>query len=167
GRGFLYPFVMLLFLHATLVPSRLWVQVFLSAATVLCFAASHYFSFQVLSETQRVLMTENGGVDFWQLFFMELLFLVLMGALSIEITRALSRMRTNAPLSGRFGKYTIQKFIGTGGMGKVYLATHSDLCRPTALKIMQPKMEELSTAITRFEREVQLCSTLSHPNTVT
>jgi len=47
GRGFLYPFVMLLFLHATLVPSRLWVQVFLSATTVLCFAASHYFSFQV------------------------------------------------------------------------------------------------------------------------
>jgi serine/threonine-protein kinase len=32
---------------------------------------------------------------------------------------------------------------------------------------MEPKKEDLQTAIARFEREVKLCSTLNHPNTVT
>jgi eukaryotic-like serine/threonine-protein kinase len=63
------------------------------------------------------------------------------------------------------GPYQIQQLIGEGGMGKVYLAEHSLLCRPTAVKILSREKTELSVLM-RFEREVQLASQLTHPNTI-
>jgi eukaryotic-like serine/threonine-protein kinase len=63
------------------------------------------------------------------------------------------------------GPYKIQELLGQGGMGAVYLAEHSLLCRPTAIKILTKEKAELSVLI-RFEREVQLASQLTHPNTI-
>ncbi len=63
------------------------------------------------------------------------------------------------------GPYQIKELIGEGGMGKVYLAEHSLLCRPTAVKILSREKAELSVLM-RFEREVQLASQLTHPNTI-
>jgi serine/threonine-protein kinase len=55
--------------------------------------------------------------------------------------------------------------LGEGGMGKVYLAEHSLLCRPTAIKILSAENTDLNVLM-RFEREVQLASQLTHPNTI-
>lgn len=63
------------------------------------------------------------------------------------------------------GPYKIQELLGEGGMGKVYLAEHSLLCRPTAIKILSGEIADLSVLM-RFEREVQLASQLTHPNTI-
>ena len=65
----------------------------------------------------------------------------------------------------RFGMYSVQKLLGTGGMGRVYKARHALLRRPAAVKVLSP---ELATELgrKRFEREVQLCAQLTHPNTV-
>ncbi len=63
------------------------------------------------------------------------------------------------------GPYKMQELLGEGGMGKVYLAEHSLLCRPTAIKILSVENADLSVLM-RFEREVQLASQLTHPNTI-
>ena len=50
-------------------------------------------------------------------------------------------------------------------MGKVYLARHALLKRPTALKMLKPHLAS-DEIVARFEREVQLASQLRHPNTI-
>ena len=51
-------------------------------------------------------------------------------------------------------------------MGEVYLAEHQLLKRPCAVKLIRPGVVTDPRALERFEREVRLTATLSHPNTV-
>lgn len=65
----------------------------------------------------------------------------------------------------RVGPYQLQRRLGRGGMGEVWLATRADgsLERPVALKL--PHTELLSgVQRRRFERERDILATLSHPN---
>src|SRR5262249_18203554 len=66
----------------------------------------------------------------------------------------------------QLGQYHLGRRIGAGGMGEVYLAEHQLLKRPCALKLIRPDSVADPTALARFEREVRLTATLSHPNTV-
>jgi serine/threonine-protein kinase len=51
-------------------------------------------------------------------------------------------------------------------MGEVYLAEHLLLRRPCAIKLIRPERAGNLTNLARFEREVQVTATLTHPNTV-
>lgn len=166
GGGILYPYALFLLLHGVLVPSRTWVQAALGAVSVLSLFFGRIITFQFMSETQRLLLSEHGGRIFWELLLLESVFLIFIALLTVLVTKEINAFRRTCEAS-RYGSYIIKKYLGTGGMGKVYVASHSAMRRPTALKIMEPKKEDLSTTIARFEREVKLCSTLNHPNTVT
>jgi serine/threonine-protein kinase len=69
----------------------------------------------------------------------------------------------------RYGQYRLVRKLGEGGMGVVWEASHALLRRPTALKLLRPiegDSRARQEALSRFEREVQLTSQLTHPNTI-
>lgn len=75
------------------------------------------------------------------------------------------RLRRQIGESRQIGQYRLQRQLGEGGMGTVYLAHHALLKRPTALKMLKPHLATDEVAA-RFQREAQLASQLVHPNTV-
>jgi serine/threonine-protein kinase len=64
------------------------------------------------------------------------------------------------------GTYRVVRLIGRGGMGLVYEATHSRLHGRYALKLMNPEFAADKAALSRFQREAQVTSSLRHPNIV-
>lgn len=65
-----------------------------------------------------------------------------------------------------FAGFVIQRFLGAGGMGEVYLVQHPRLPRLDALKVLPPALTANAEYRHRFNREAELASTLWHSNIV-
>ncbi|MGW4245639.1 protein kinase domain-containing protein [Nocardia sp. NPDC004722] len=65
-----------------------------------------------------------------------------------------------------FAGYVIERRLGSGGMGEVYLATHPRLPRRVALKLLGRDFTADPEIRARFEREAELIARLDHPNIV-
>jgi hypothetical protein len=83
-------------------------------------------------------MAKSGGVD----------------ALFVEFQLALA------------GRYSLDRELGRGGMGVVYLARDVQLDRPVAIKVLPPERGYDDEVRDRFLREARLSAKLSHPNIV-
>lgn len=66
----------------------------------------------------------------------------------------------------KLGPFEVLYKIGDGGNGTVYRAKHALLKRPTAIKVMLPQYASSESTKQRFINEVQMTSSLAHPNTV-
>ncbi|MEU0545450.1 protein kinase [Nocardia sp. NPDC005978] len=66
----------------------------------------------------------------------------------------------------RFAGYLIERELGRGGMGAVYLAQHPRLPRRTALKLLNRDLFGDTETRARFEREADLVARLEHPHIV-
>jgi serine/threonine protein kinase len=71
---------------------------------------------------------------------------------------------TNTVTGKILGPYRIDRHIGSGGMGKVYLAYDMRLGRRVALKLLDPTLISDSEVRARFLREARLASALDHTN---
>lgn len=63
-------------------------------------------------------------------------------------------------------RYDILEILGIGGMGTVYLARQRSMNRLVAVKVLSPQFSQNPQMVRRFEKEANVVSKLSHPNTV-
>jgi serine/threonine-protein kinase len=82
-----------------------------------------------------------------------------------------SKRDSSAAGPQRLGRYVIERRIGRGAMGAVYLAKDPRINRPVALKAIPIEKEfedeELKEARLRFYREAESAGRLAHPNIIT
>ncbi len=64
------------------------------------------------------------------------------------------------------GRYRIDGVLGSGGMGRVYRATHIGIGRAVAIKVLHADLGGNREAVTRFQREALASGRLDHPNIV-
>ncbi len=91
----------------------------------------------------------------------------LIAGVSILVSRNLYSLHRTAHRARRLGNYLIERELGRGGMGQVFVARHALICRPTAVKVLEAPDGDRQLGLARFEREVQLSASLTHPNTIT
>ncbi len=70
------------------------------------------------------------------------------------------------PEGAEVGGYRIERVLGSGGMGTVYLARHPQLPRSDALKVLPTELSVDPEFRARFLREADLAAMLDHPNIV-
>ena len=105
-------------------------------------------------------------LGFWSIFGLLVAGAVLVYVLMRLANRLQAAARRAALKAKQLGQYALDDKIGEGAFGAVYRAHHALMRRPVAVKLLQT--EKLSqTSAARFEREVQLTSQLTHPNTIT
>jgi serine/threonine-protein kinase len=67
----------------------------------------------------------------------------------------------------RLGIYSVQAFIGAGGMGEVYRARDTRLGRDVAIKILPRVFSTDPERRVRFDREARILASLNHPHIAT
>ncbi|MCC6271881.1 MAG: serine/threonine protein kinase [Deltaproteobacteria bacterium] len=162
-----FAYSILLFAHAAIIPSRVWVQTLLGATISLGYPMGLWLVHHLYPEV-RALWAARGGEEAFRSFVVtRFLDVFLLSAISVLVTKTLYHFRTRLSRAQALGNYILKGELGSGGMGKVYRAKHAFLARPTAVKVLAPRHEDPKTALARFQQEVKLCCQLTHPNTIT
>ncbi|MFN0248062.1 MAG: serine/threonine protein kinase [Kofleriaceae bacterium] len=79
-----------------------------------------------------------------------------------------SYVQGDDPLVGQTlaGRYLISKKLGEGGMGAVYLATHTSLEKQVALKVLHGEFARKPDLVERFMQEAKAASRIRHENVI-
>src|SRR5438132_442809 len=64
------------------------------------------------------------------------------------------------------GKYRIERLLGKGGMGQVFLAHDLTLEREVAIKVLPPDVAQDDQVVRRFQQEAKTAAKLDHPNII-
>jgi eukaryotic-like serine/threonine-protein kinase len=69
-------------------------------------------------------------------------------------------------LGQKVGNYEVTAQLGMGGMGVVYLAKHSMIGRPAAIKVLRSDMSHNREVVNRFFNEARAATAIRHPGIV-
>jgi tRNA A-37 threonylcarbamoyl transferase component Bud32 len=157
---------LLLFLPACYVPWPARFQVGLGATALLGYlgiATAVFLQWPVLREP----CAPPGGVDVWRGTIVGgAVRIIILATVATLASHTLYGLRRRVHGAARLGNYVIERELGRGGMGAVYLARHTLICRPTAVKVLEAPASQGAIAMSRFEQEVRVSATLTHPNTI-
>jgi eukaryotic-like serine/threonine-protein kinase len=144
------------------IPNRPWKSITAAIASAAVVPCGHLLAAQILHYPamawNRLAAYTLGGV-------------IIAGWTPLISTR-LHRMREDLSHARDFGSYHLEKLVGRGGMGEVWLARHRLLRRDAAVKLVLPRfLEGLNAsaqrqAQRRFEQEAQAIASLRSPHTV-
>ena len=76
------------------------------------------------------------------------------------------QFKQDALINKQFGSYIIRRLVGSGGMGKVYLAENPLLKKYAAIKVLSYTYAKDEHYLKRFYREARMAAALQHPNIV-
>ncbi len=158
---------LLLFIPAAVIPWRVGYQVSLGTIGVATPALAQVFSYAFMPQAREYWAGIGGQAAFQNHLVVMGVGLLILAATSVLVTRTLYSLRRKAHRARQLGNYTIERKMGRGGMGEVFVARHARMCRPSAVKVLRVSGSLDLDALARFEREVQLSSSLTHPNTIT
>jgi serine/threonine protein kinase len=74
--------------------------------------------------------------------------------------------RNEFPITRQFGNFLLERQIGSGGMGTVYLGQDVMLQRVVAVKVLKPELVADHKFLATFLREAEITASLNHPNIV-
>jgi serine/threonine protein kinase len=66
------------------------------------------------------------------------------------------------------GTYVVERLLGEGGMGRVYMARHTRIAQKrVAVKVLHSEFAGREDVLARFQREAEAAAAISHPNVLT
>lgn len=66
------------------------------------------------------------------------------------------------------GTYVVERLLGEGGMGRVYMARHTRIAQKrVAVKVLHSEFSGRDDVLARFQREAEAAAAISHPNVLT
>ena len=74
--------------------------------------------------------------------------------------------RHEFPITRQFGNFLLERQLGAGGMGTVYLGRDMTLGRVCAVKVLKPELVSDHKFLATFLREAEITASLNHPNVV-
>jgi eukaryotic-like serine/threonine-protein kinase len=151
-----FPWFGLLVAYGTLIPNT-WRRCALAVGTLAFAPLAVVVGFS----------TFYGPVPFQPALLLEMAIRMAIGAaIALYSFSRIDELRQEAFAARHLGQYDLEKCLGSGGMGEVYLARHRLLRRPCAIKLIRPERAGDTKTMLRFEREVQVTARLTHWNTV-
>ena len=69
-------------------------------------------------------------------------------------------------ITRQFGNFLLERQLGAGGMGTVYLGRDVTLNRVVAVKVLKPELVSDQKFMATFLREAEITASLNHPNVV-
>lgn len=149
-------------LCVVVIPNRPWKSIAAAVASAVSVPIAHLAAAQILGYAplpfQRLVIYSLGPA--------------LVAGWTPFLSTRLHQLREDLSRSQHFGSYQIEKLLGRGGMGEVWLARHRLLRRQAAVKLVSVGLLEHASYSERrlmqkrFEAEAQAIASLESPHTV-